>query len=129
MCLFQQLPMTNVLIEEKKARRSSSIENGGLINRSDRLESSSIPVFTPPTPNESTRISFPPAISTNFHRNFDQISQWILKLEKHVDREEPIATNDLKQIKDQFQKHEVNVRRCCFFFFVDFRFFRILCSN
>jgi hypothetical protein len=37
----------------------------------------------------------------------ERILQWILKLEEQLDREDKIATNDLKLVKEQFQKHEV----------------------
>ncbi len=37
----------------------------------------------------------------------ERIIQWVLKLENQLDREEKIATKDLKTVKDQFQKHEV----------------------
>ncbi len=36
----------------------------------------------------------------------ERILQWILQLEEQLDREEKIAANDLKHVKEQFQKHE-----------------------
>jgi hypothetical protein len=36
----------------------------------------------------------------------ERILQWILRLEEQLDKEERIATNDLKHVKEQFQKHE-----------------------
>lgn len=89
-----------------------------MIDRIFYLQRSSIPVFTPSTPTNVERISFPPTILTDFYRNFDRNSQWISNLEEQIDREEPIALNDLKQVKEQFQKHEVtksmNVCQCRF---------------
>jgi hypothetical protein len=43
----------------------------------------------------------------NYQTNMERIIQWVLKLENQLDREEKIATKDLKTVKDQFQKHEV----------------------
>lgn len=37
----------------------------------------------------------------------ERVIQWILKLEQQLDREESITSNDLKLVKEQFQKHEV----------------------
>jgi hypothetical protein len=42
-----------------------------------------------------------------YQTNMERIIQWILKLESQLDREEKIATSDLKIVKEQFQKHEV----------------------
>ncbi len=51
----------------------------------------------------------------------ERILQWILKLEEQLDREDKIATNDLKLVKEQFQKHEVEkaqlVNSFYFYFF------------
>ncbi len=54
----------------------------------------------------------------------EKIIQWILKLEQQLDKEDKIATNDLKFVKEQFQKHEVKTKKkttkyfnsYCFFF-------------
>ena len=40
----------------------------------------------------------------------ERILHWILQLDEQIDREDRIAGNDLKQLKDQFQKHEVMPR-------------------
>ena len=37
----------------------------------------------------------------------ERLVQWILKLEEQLDKEDKISTNDLKRVKEQFQKHEV----------------------
>jgi hypothetical protein len=44
---------------------------------------------------------------TTYQTNMERIIQWILKLEQQIDKEEKIATKDLKHVKEQFQKHEV----------------------
>ncbi len=41
----------------------------------------------------------------------EKIVQWILKLEQQLDKEDKIATNDLKFVKEQFQKHEVKTKK------------------
>ncbi len=44
---------------------------------------------------------------TTYQTNMERIIQWILKLEQQLDKEEKISTKDLKHVKEQFQKHEV----------------------
>jgi hypothetical protein len=41
----------------------------------------------------------------------ERLIKWILKLEEQLDKEEKIATNDLKHVKEQFQKHEVTKKK------------------
>jgi hypothetical protein len=61
---------------------------------------------------------------TTYQTNMEKIVQWILKLEQQLDKEEKIATNDLKHVKEQFQKHEVQKEKklniSVVFFFVGF---------
>lgn len=47
---------------------------------------------------------------TNYQKNMERVLQWILKLEEEIDREERVSSNDLKLVKEQFQKHEVRSR-------------------
>lgn len=42
-----------------------------------------------------------------YQRNMERIIEWILELEKQLDKEDRVALNDLKLVKEQFQKHEV----------------------
>ena len=46
---------------------------------------------------------------TTYQSNMERRVQWILKLEEQLDREEKVSTNDLKRVKEQFQKHEVKL--------------------
>ena len=46
---------------------------------------------------------------TTYQSNMERLVQWILKLEEQLDREEKVSTNDLKRVKEQFQKHEVKL--------------------
>lgn len=41
-----------------------------------------------------------------YQSHMEKILQWILRLEEQLDREERISSNDLKLVKEQFQKHE-----------------------
>lgn len=75
-----------------------------------RLQNSSLPVFTPSTPVENVRTLFQSAPLQSFRKHIDRVLQWISKLEQQIDREEPVGTADLKQVKEQFQKHEVRDR-------------------
>ena len=43
----------------------------------------------------------------NYQKNIERVLNWVLKLEQQIDREDRVATKDLKQVKEQFQKHEV----------------------
>ena len=43
---------------------------------------------------------------TAYQNHMENILQWILRLEEQLDREERISSNDLKIVKEQFQKHE-----------------------
>ena len=44
----------------------------------------------------------------------ERLVQWILKLEEQLDREDKITTNDLKHVKEQFQRHEVKRNKIIF---------------
>ena len=48
---------------------------------------------------------------TAYQSNMERLVQWILKLEEQLDREEKVSTNDLKRVKEQFQKHEVKFEK------------------
>ena len=47
---------------------------------------------------------------TTFQLNMQNILQWIIQLEQQLDEQEPVATDDLKKIKENFQQHEVHRR-------------------
>lgn len=56
----------------------------------------------------------------------ERIIQWILKLEQQLDEEETIASNDLRLVKEQFQKHEVikkKISRILICFFLEIGFY------
>jgi hypothetical protein len=43
---------------------------------------------------------------TAYQTDMERILQWVLRLEEQLDKQERINTNDLKLVKEQFQKHE-----------------------
>ncbi len=64
--------------------------------------SPSIASSAPEMPNPMQSISL-----ATYQSNMERIIQWILKLEEQLDKQDKIATHDLKIVKEQFQKHEV----------------------
>jgi len=44
----------------------------------------------------------------------ERLVHWILELEKQLDSEDKITTNNLKHVKEQFQKHEVKFHQINF---------------
>lgn len=53
---------------------------------------------------------------TTFQSNIKSILHWIIQLEKQLDEQEPVETDDLKKIKENFQQHEVKQKFSRFFF-------------
>lgn len=82
MCLFQQLPNTRIVIEEKEKNQRSI------------------------SPKEETETTMNKNEVTTFQLNMQNILQWIIQLEQQLDEQEPVATDDLKKIKENFQQHE-----------------------
>ena len=109
MCLFQQLPANNIVIEDSE--RSMDVvsttshdqqvegkvcERRSSIRARNSLQSSSVVSAV-----ESTQY-------ITYQANMERILQWILKLENDIDQQEQIVANELKAIKELFQNHEVN---------------------
>jgi len=82
MCLFQQLPVTHIVIEEKEKHQRSI------------------------SPKDESKITMDSNAVTTFQSNIKSILQWIIQLEKQLDEQEPVETDDLKKIKENFQQHE-----------------------
>lgn len=93
MCLFQQLPSSNIIIEEKEKDDTSTTT---IINDNDNttMETKS------PSDIDSVQL-------TTYQTNMEKILQWILQLEETLDKQDLTPSNDLKTLKEQFQNHEV----------------------
>ena len=97
MCLFQQLPSSNMIIEEKE---KDDISTTTLINDNDStMETKS------PSGIDSVQL-------TTYQTNMETILKWILQLEETLDKQDLTPSNDLKTIKEQFQNHEVENKFC-----------------
>ncbi|CAF4193179.1 unnamed protein product [Rotaria sp. Silwood2] len=89
MCLFQQLPSSNIVIEDNEKNEPSTTT----ITSDDTTEIKSL------SENAATELE-------NFKTNIERILQWILQLEDELDKQDKTVSNDLKTIKEQFQNHE-----------------------
>jgi hypothetical protein len=94
MCLFQQLPTNAMLIEDHDEHRTV---NGKFVEQRSMTMSTST--------SSSTTINSNDLLV--YQNDMERTVQWIVQLEEKIDRDEPIAVNDLKQVKEQFQQHEV----------------------
>ncbi|CAF3539694.1 unnamed protein product [Rotaria sordida] len=89
MCLFQQLPSSNIVIEDNEKIEPSTTT----ITSDNTTEIKSL------SENDLIQLN-------NFKTNIERILQWILKLEDELDKQDKTMSNDLKTIKEQFQNHE-----------------------
>ncbi|CAF4851946.1 unnamed protein product, partial [Rotaria sp. Silwood1] len=89
MCLFQQLPSSNIVIEDKEKSEPSTTT----ITSDDTTEIKSLPEH------DVTQLK-------NFKTNIEKILQWILQLEDELNKQDKTVSNELKTIKEQFQNHE-----------------------
>lgn len=108
MCLFQQLPSSTIVIEDKeKTATTTNTEDDDTMETKVRREKISMNNyrlfshrFQSPSESESADL-------LAYQTNMERILQWILKLEEDLDKQEDFISDDLKTIKDQFQNHEV----------------------
>ncbi|CAF3702214.1 unnamed protein product [Rotaria socialis] len=115
MCMFQQMPTTQIVIIDNEEKGQPMMKNGNMTVSMESkfpfgrgsLQSDTSLITTPFTPSTN---EFPPVFQsaemTTYQTNMENTLRWILKLEDELDRQDNIATNDLKLVKDQFQKHE-----------------------
>ncbi|CAM2708186.1 unnamed protein product [Rotaria socialis] len=93
MCLFQQLPTSNIVIEDNERSDPSTTTTTTTITNDKTTETKS------QTKTDSTQLQ-------QYQANMERILQWILKLENELDKQDTTLSDDLKAIKQRFQNHE-----------------------
>ncbi|CAF1230460.1 unnamed protein product [Rotaria magnacalcarata] len=92
MCLFQQLPTSNIVIEDNERNEPSTTTTTTIINEKTTEMKSQSEI-------DSTQ-------SQQYQTSMERILQWILKLEDELDKQDTTLSNDLTAIKEKFQNHE-----------------------
>ncbi|CAF3670938.1 unnamed protein product [Adineta steineri] len=103
MCLFQQLPASNMIIEDKE---KNEISTTTIVT--DDNSTATTEIKPSPTENETSkeRSEEDSIRLKTYQTSMERILQWVLKLEDDLDKQDTTISNDLKTIKDQFQNHE-----------------------
>ncbi|UJR26821.1 hypothetical protein I4U23_008134, partial [Adineta vaga] len=99
MCLFQQLPSSNMIIEDKEKTETSTTTITDDNTPTETKSPEDVDDATLRSDDDSARLKI-------FQTNMTKILEWVLKLEGELDKLDRTISDDLKMIKEQFQNHE-----------------------
>ncbi|CAF1601383.1 unnamed protein product [Adineta ricciae] len=100
MCLFQQLPTSNIIIEDKEKTETSTTTTLTDDTTSTATKAPEEEIETHLRSDEDS------ARLKTFQTNIDKVLEWVLNLENELDKQDKTPSDDLKTIKEQFQSHE-----------------------
>ena len=104
MCLFQQLPTSNIIIEDQEKTNDDNADTMETkVCRENQKSIANLFVFQTPSENGSDDF-------TNYQTNMERVLKWLLKLEEDLDQQDQTPSNDLQTVKEQFQNHEVKFK-------------------